>query len=276
MWDGRRVRPSAREKEVNAVHIIRIRASAHGALISALLISVLLIGACFSPDGEQPSPVPATATPTPTVSQEPTPEPTAIPQSTASPPATIVPTPIPSTPTALPEAEEWWTVAESTWNDTFEVTLEIFGASRITTQTELRVRTRLRNVSDDESTYIRWSQYDPAVSTWIVLPSGPPPADPRVRRAVRLIQLWAEGDPTPSLSSFPEVQADTLDAGDDIEREASWDLTVRGDSAGTRAPAPDGVYKVRADFYPRGGNEIPGLPEILLEFPITLDRGIGG
>ncbi len=257
------------------MHIIRIRASARSALTVALLISVLLIGACFSPDDEQPSPAPATATPTPTVSQEPTPEPTTIPpQSTASPPATIVPTPIPSTPTALPEPEGWWTVAESTWNDTYEVTLEIYGASRITTQRELRVRTRLRNVSDDESTYIRWSQYDAAVATWIVLPSGEPPADPNVRRAVRLIQLWAEGDPTPSLDSFPEVKVETLDNGDVVEREASWDLTVRGNSAGSRAPAPDGVYKVRADFYPRGGSEIPGLPDVLLEFPITLERGI--
>ena len=91
---------------------------------------------------------------------------------------------------------------------------------------------------------------------------------------MRLIQLWAEDDPTPSLSSFPEVQVDTLDAGDVVEREASWDLTVRGDSANGRVPAPDGVYKARVDFYPQGGEEIPGLPDILLEFPITLERGI--
>ena len=252
-----------------------------GRVLKALIILIvpaLMVAGCFAPpEGTATPVVPATATVQPTVippvaSATPVGSP-----SLATPtPQEVSPTATPTPPAAVsPDPDSWWTVAESTWNDTFEVTLEIFGASRITTQTELRVRTRLRNVSDDESTYIRWSQYDPAVSTWIVLPSGPPPADPRVRRAVRLIQLWAEGDPTPSLSSFPEVQADTLDAGDDIEREASWDLTVRGDSAGTRAPAPDGVYKVRADFYPRGGNEIPGLPEILLEFPITLDRGIG-
>jgi len=176
----------------------------------------------------------------------------------------------------VPEPEGWWTVAESTWNDMFEVTLEIFGPSRITDQSEIRVRTRLRNVSDNESTYVRWSQYDPAVGTWIVLPRGPPPADPNVRRAVRLIQLWGEGDPVPSLDSFPAVQVETLDDGDVIEREATWDLTVRGDPPVGRAHAPDGVYKVRADFYPRGGIEIPGMPDILLEFEITLDRGIEG
>ena len=140
------------------------------------------------------------------------------------------------------------------------------------------MRTRLRNVSDDESMYVRWSQDDPAVGTWIALPSGPPPSDSGVRRAVRLIQLRGEGDPTPSFGSFPEVQVDILGEGDVIEREAVWDLTVRGDSAGTRARplAPDGVYKARADFYPRGGSEIPGLPDVLLEFDITLDRGMGG
>ena len=124
--------------------------------------------------------------------------------------------------------------------------------------------------------YVRWSQDDAAVATWIVLPSGPPPSDPNVRRAVRLIQLWGEGDPTPSFGSFPEVQVDTLGEGDVIEREASWDLTVRGDSPNGRVPAPDGVYKARADFYARDGGGIPGMPEVLLEFEITLDRGIGG
>ncbi len=242
-----------------------------------LVVPALMAAGCFAPSEGTVEPV-ASAT----VTVQPTVIPTAAsatPEESSSPAS---PTPQEDSPTATPtpqiavspEPDGWWTVAESTWNDTFEVTLEIFGSSQITTQRELRVRTRLRNVSDDETTYIRWSQYDPAVSTWIVLPSGPPPADPGVRRAVRLIQLWAEGDPTPSLSSFPEVQVETLGDGDDIEREALWDLTVRGDSAAGRAPAPDGVYKVRADFYPRGGNEIPGLPEILLEFPITLERGI--
>lgn len=242
-----------------------------------LMVPALMVAGCFAPSGGTVEPV---ASATVTV------QPTVIPASASATPegssSSSSPTPEEGSPAATPtpqvavspEPEGWWTVAESTWNDTFEVTLEIFGSSRITSQNELRVRTRLRNVSDDESTYIRWSQYDAAVATWMVLPSGPPPADPGVRRAVRLIQLWAEGDPTPSLSAFPEVQVDTLGDGDDIEREASWDLTVRGDAAGTRAPAPDGVYKVRADFYPRGGGELPGLPDILLEFPITLDRGI--
>ena len=242
-----------------------------------LAVPALMAAGCFAPSGGTAEPVvPATATVQPTVIP---PAASATPEEGTSPasptPEEGSPTPTPTPQVAVsPESDGWWTVAESTWNDTYEVTLEIFGASRITTQRELRVRTRLRNVSDDESTYIRWSQYDAAVATWIVLPSGEPPADPNVRRAVRLIQLWAEGDPTPSLSSFPEVQVETLDDGDVVEREASWDLTVRGNSAGSRAPAPDGVYKVRADFYPRGGSEIPGLPDVLLEFPITLERGI--
>ncbi len=238
------------------------------------------MGGCFAPSDETAEPVvPATATAAPTViptaSSSATPEgssPSASPTpEEVSPGHTATPTPHVS---VVPEPDGWWTVAQSTWNDTFEVTLEIFGASRITSQSEIRVRTRLRNVSDDEGTYVRWSQYDPAVGTWIVLPSGPPPSDPNVRRAVRLIQLWAEGDPTPSLDAFPAVQVETLDDGDVVEREASWDLTVRGDSPTGRVHAPDGVYKVRADFYPRGGTEIPGLPDILLEFEITLDRGI--
>ncbi len=238
-----------------------------------------MVAGCFAPpEGTATPVVPATATAQPTVI------PTAATATPVGSPPLARPTPEEGLPTATPtpqvtvspDPDGWWTVAASTWNDTFEVTLEIFGTSRITTESELRVRTRLRNVSDDESTYIRWSQYDPPVSTWIVLPSGEPPSDPRVRRAVRLIQLWAEGDPIPSFSSFPEVQVDTLDDGDDIEREVTWDLTVRGDSADGRAPAPDGVYKVRADFYPRDGSGIPGQPETLLEFPITLDRGIEG
>ena len=238
-----------------------------------------MVGGCFAPSDGTAEPVASatvTAAPTviPTASASPIPEGS---PSAASPTPEDVSPPATATPQVAvsPEPYGWWAVGQATWNDTFEVTLEFFGPSRITNQSELRVRTRLRNVSDDESTYIRWSQYDAAVATWIVLPSGPPPADPNVRRAVRLIQLWAEDDLAPSLDSFPEVRVETLDDGDDIEREVSWDLTVRGDSPTGRVHAPDGVYKVRADFYPRGGSEIPGLPDILLEFEITLDRGIG-
>lgn len=258
-------------------------------VLTLILVAGALVGGCFAPSDGTADPVAsatATAAPTviPTESVSATPEegsPSTSPtpdggSSSASPtPDEGSPTPTPHV-SVVPEPEGWWTVGQATWNDTFEVTLEIFGASRITSQSEIRVRTRLRNVSDDEATYVRWSQYDPAVGTWIVLPSGPPPADPNIRRAVRLIQLWAEGDPTPSLDAFPAVQVETLDDGDDIEREASWDLTVRGDSPTGRVHAPDGVYKVRADFYPRGGSEIPGLPDVLLEFEITLDRGIQG
>ena len=66
-----------------------------------------------------------------------------------------------------------------TWDNTFEVTLELYGSSTITSSTsELQARSRLRNVSDDEARYIRWSQHDASVAMWMVLPSGPPPADP--------------------------------------------------------------------------------------------------
>ncbi len=248
-------------------------------LLILLVVPAVMVGGCFAPREGTLEPVAsATVTAQPTMipsSASATPEGNS---SSASPTPDVgsqTVTPIPHV-SVVPDPEGWWTVAGSTWNDTYEVTLEIFGSSRITSESTLRVRTRLRNVSDDETTYIRWSQYDPAVSTWIVLPSGEPPADPNVRQAVRLIQLWSEDDPTPSLSSFPEVQVATLDAGDVVEREALWDLTVRGDSPVGRAPAPDGVYKIRADFYPRGGGELPGLPDILLEFPITLERGIEG
>ncbi|MYD35587.1 MAG: hypothetical protein F4X20_00970 [Dehalococcoidia bacterium] len=268
-----------------------IRVVVQTVFVGVLVVAGALVGGCFAPSDGTADPI-ASATATavstviPGVSASATPD-VSSPSASATPDgssSSASPTPDEGSPTVTPtpqvvvspEPNDWWTVAQSTWEDTFEVTLEIFGASRITTQSEIRVRTRLRNVSDDESTYVRWSQYDPAVGTWIVLPSGPPPADPNVRRAVRLIQLWAEGDPTPSLDAFPAVQVETLDDGDDIEREASWDLTVRGDSPTGRVHAPDGVYKVRADFYPRGGSEIPGLPDILLEFEITLDRGIQG
>ena len=77
-----------------------------------------------------------------------------------------------------------------------------------------------------------------------------------------------------AFDSFPAVQTDTLDAGDEIVREVSWNLMVRGETSGSQVAAPDGDYKLRADFYAYDGERLPGQPEILLEFPIVLERGI--
>ena len=231
----------------------------------------VLIAGCGG-EAETPEPV-ASATATATAAPAPTAivaTPTAVPTMI---PTTAPPTPVPATPTATAPPTGWWTVGQETWDDTFEVTLEIFGPSTITSGTELRARSTLRNVSGEPAQYVRWSQDDAAVPLWIVLPSGPPPADPTQRQVVRLIQLWADDDPEPSLSSFPQVQTDTLEAGGTIEREVSWDLTVRGETAGSQVAAPDGVYTARADLYPREGQVLPGQPDLLVEFEFTLERG---
>ena len=186
-----------------------------------------------------------------------------------------------ATPTALPtpapagEEGAWWVAGQTTWNDTFELTLEIFGLATITRQSELRARTTLRNVSDGESRHVRWSQYDPHVATWLAKPS-PPQTDTGLRAAVVLIPLTSPDDPTPTQEQFSAIQTETLEAGDVIEREASWDLTVRGEGAGARVAAPDGEYELRIEFYPHDGNRFPGMPDVKLEFPIILARGVSG
>ena len=124
--------------------------------------------------------------------------------------------------------------------------------------------------------YVQWTQFDPAVSLSIVLPSVEVTEDAEFRPALRLIQLRAGDDPQPSIASAPAVRHETLDAGDSIEREVSWDLTVGVAGQRERAPAPDEVYTLRADFYPEDGEGSPGAPDVLLEFAIRLERGIRG
>ena len=221
-------------------------------------MAVVVVAGCFGSVDVTADPVASATT---------TAIPTVIPSSVPS--ATVDP----NAPTATPEPTGWWIVAQSTWNDTFEVTLEIYGASTITSQSEFFARTRLRNVSDESSVFVRWTQYDPAVPLSIVLPSPEVAEDAEFRPALRLIQLRADDDPAPSISS-PEVRHETLDAGDSIEREVSWDLTVGVAGQRERAPAPDEVYTLRADFYPEDGEGSPGLPDVLLEFAIRLERGI--
>ena len=243
-------------------------------LVGVCIVATLLGAGCFGSGDDVLIPVASATT---------TVEPTVIPSSVPS--ATVDP----NAPTATPEPTGWWIVAQSTWNDTFEVTLEIYGASTITSQSEFFARTRLRNVSDESSVFVRWTQFDPAAPISIVLPheavdedveqadedAEQVDEDPTPRPALRLIQLRAEDDPEPSISS-PEVRHETLGAGDSIEREVSWDLTVGVAGQREREPAPDGVYTLRADFYPEDGEVSPGLPDVLLEFAIRLERGIRG
>ena len=228
-----------------------------------LCVAVVAVAGCFGSVDDTADPVASATT---------TAIPTVIPSSVPS--ATVDP----NAPTATPEPPGWWTVAQSTWNDTFEVTLEIYGASTITSQSEFFARTRLRNVSDESSVFVRWTQYDPAVPLSIVccLRRGEvaEDEDAEFRPALRLIQLRAGDDPQPSIASAPAVRHETLDAGDSIEREVSWDLTVGVAGQRERAPAPDEVYTLRADFYPEDGEGSPGLPDVLLEFAIRLERGI--
>ena len=229
------------------------------ALVGLCIVAALLGAGCFGSVDVTADPVASATT---------TAIPTVIPSSVPS--ATVDP----NAPTATPEPPGWWTVAQSTWNDTFEVTLEIYGASTITSQTELFARSRLRNVSDESRMYVQWTQFDPAVSLSIVLPSPEVAEDAEFRPALRLIQLRAGDDPQPSIASAPAVRHETLDAGDSIEREVSWDLTVGVAGQREREPAPDEVYTLRADFYPEDGEGSPGLPDVLLEFAIRLERGI--
>ena len=229
------------------------------AVVVGLCVVAVVVAGCFGSVDDIADPVASATT---------TAIPTVIPSSVPS--ATVDP----NAPTATPEPPGWWTVAQSTWNDTFEVTLEIYGASTISSQTELFARSRLRNVSDESRMYVQWTQFDPAVSLSIVLPSPEVAEDAEFRPALRLIQLRAGDDPQPSIASAPEVRHETLDAGDSIEREVSWDLTVGVAGQRERAPAPDEVYTLRADFYPEDGEGSPGLPDVLLEFAIRLERGI--
>ena len=244
------------------------------AVLVGLCVVAVAVAGCFGSVDDGADPVASATT---------TAIPTVIPTSDATPTPDLRP------PTPTPEPTGWWIVAQSTWNDTFEVTLEIYGASTITSQSEFFARTRLRNVSDESSVFVRWTQYDPAAPISIVLPheavdedveqvdedAEQVDEDPTPRPALRLIQLRAEDDPEPSISS-PEVRHETLDAGDSIEREVSWDLTVGVAGQREREPAPDGVYTLRADFYPEDGDVSPGLPDVLLEFAIRLERGIRG
>ncbi len=260
--------------------LVTVRGYGLLAVVVGLCVVAVVVAGCFGSVDVTADPVASATT---------TAIPTVIPSSVPS--ATVDP----NAPTATPEPPGWWTVAQSTWNDTFEVTLEIYGASTITSQSEFFARTRLRNVSDESSVFVRWTQYDPAVPLSIVLPheavdedveqvdedaervdedAERVDEDPTPRPALRLIQLRAGDDPQPSIASAPAVRHETLDAGDSIEREVSWDLTVGVAGQRERAPAPDEVYTLRADFYPEDGEGSPGLPDVLLEFAIRLERGI--
>ncbi len=244
----------------------------YGVLAAVLFLLVLVLtSACFGRADRTPAAV-ASATPTssPTASATPTSSPTIVPTSTRT------PTPVlPTTPTPTPEPRGWWTVMQTTWRGTFEVKLEIHGSATITDRTELRARTWLRTVSQEPGEYVTWSQFDPAVPVWVVLPVDEAASGGEGRPVLRLIQLRAEDDEWPSPTSFLETQHATLKPGDAIEREVSWDLTVRGAGSGGREDAADGVYTLRADFYAEDGQLNPGMPDVVLEFPITLSRGIG-
>ena len=166
---------------------------------------------------------------------------------------------------------------ETTWEDTFHVTLEIFGPSTYRERQELRVRTQVENVSAEPATYVRWSEDDPAVPVWIALPRQRG-ADGEPQGVLRLIPLREKGY-TPaeySGTTFPQVVGGELEPGATLELEVVWDLTVRGTESGVRVPAADGAYMLRADLFPAEGLVNPGLPDVSLEFPITLRRGISG
>ena len=183
--------------------------------------------------------------------------------------------PVPPTPSPTPEPETWWTVREATWNETFSVKLDIFGPSIYREQPELRARTRVENVSDEPASFVRWSEDEPAVPIWIALPRPPrEPGEPQ--RVLRLIPLREEGyTPTEYQSySFPQVVTEVLEPGEAREVEVVWDLTVPATGSAERDRAPDGAYTLRADFFPSDGVGNPGLPDISLEFPISLMRGI--
>ncbi len=185
-------------------------------------------------------------------------------------------TPVPAGPTATAEPAGWWVVAESTWEETFHVSVEIYGASTVTSEGEFRARTRLENVGDESQEYIRWSQFDPAVPTWMALPAPPVSDDTGGRPGLRLIALHADDDDFGSVEEFPKTETGSLEPGGVVEREVSWDLTVAVSGSRERSPAADGVYTLRVELYPRGGDQYPGLPDVLLEFPIRLERGVGG
>ena len=248
---------------------------------AGLVLAVVLVGGCFGgaedgPDGEGDVLVPApSATATPAATLIPLrPATRSTPTASGSPTddeggATVMPTAT-AAPTAEPEG--WWVVAESTWEDTFHVSVEIYGASTLTSEGEFRARTRLENVGDESQEYIRWSQFDPAVPTWMALPAPPVSDDSGGRPALRLIALHAVGDDFGSAGDFPQTVTDSLEPGDVVEREVSWDLTTAVSGSRERAPAADGVYTLRVEFYPRGGNQYPGLPDVLLEFPVVLER----
>ena len=214
--------------------------------------------------------IPASATPAtvvPTVTALPTETVTGTPTPTAS--------PIPPTPTPTPEPETWWTVREATWNNTFHVKLDIFGPSTYRGRLELRARTRVENVSDEPASFVRWSEDEPAVPIWIALPRPPRPAG-EPQGVLRLIPLREKGYTPKEYEgySFPQVVTEALEPGEARELEVVWDLTVPGTGSAERDRAPDGAYTLKADFFPADGVGNPGLPDISLEFPITLLRGI--
>ena len=211
-----------------------------------------------------PTDIPATSIPASAVPA------TAIPTA-----ADALPTASPTPPTPTPEPATWKTVREATWKDTLHVKLDLFGPSIYRGQSGLRARTRVENVSDEPASILQWSEDDPAVPIWIVLPRPPRPAG-APRGALRLIPLREEGY-TPrgyGISSFPRVVEVVLEPGDVRELEVVWDLNVPGTGSGERDRAPDGEYTLRADFFPLDGVRNPGLPDISLELPITLMRGI--
>ena len=135
--------------------LVTVRGYGLLAVVVGLCVVAVVVAGCFGSVDDIADPVASATT---------TAIPTVIPSSVPS--ATVDP----NAPTATPEPPGWWIVAQSTWNDTFEVTLEIYGASTITSQSEFFARTRLRNVSDESSVFVRWTQYDPAVPLSIVLP----------------------------------------------------------------------------------------------------------
>jgi hypothetical protein len=168
------------------------------------------------------------------------------PTTTAAQPAVI--------PTFLAQQDTWRTVAEETWEETFHITLEVWGTSMVRRGQPVLIRTRVENVSVSPAQYTLWSSTDPAVPLWIVTPIG---------RLIQLVEPLTNGG-----FSLPTVGIETLQPGKSVEREIAWDGDVTVD--GQSVPAPDDVYTIRADFFPGAGVGSPAQAPVVLTHEITV------
>ena len=159
-------------------------------------------------------------------------------------------------PTLLAQPDTWRTVAETTWEVTFHITLEVWGASMVQPGQPVLIRTRVENVSASPAQYTLWSSTDPAVPLWIVTPVG---------SLIQLVEPLTNGG-----FSLPTVGIETLQPGESVEREIAWDGHVFVD--GQRVPAPDDVYTIRADFFPGAGVGSPAQAPVVLTHEITVEE----